>query len=157
MMTRQALSPVGMFGRWDRAPKERDAFVGRPTLADARPQDLFVDVVGHVDLCGPDLVEGWIFWGSQPNRKLQLEVIIGGELIGLCEASLFRPDLQKAGYGDGRCAFSFHVPHAVAARDFASARVRLLNSLLYLLPDRATVLYRANSRGVPSKLTAVVA
>jgi hypothetical protein len=114
-----------------------------------------VDVVGHLDLCGPNLAEGWIFWCSQPERKLQLEIIIAGELLGLCDANLFRPDLQKAGYGDGRCAFSFHIPHTAAARDFASVRARLINSALYLMPDKATNLWCAEDQSAPAKLVAV--
>jgi hypothetical protein len=88
---------------------------------------------------------------------LQLEIMIGSEMVGRCDATLFRPDLQKAGYGDGRCAFSLHIPHTNIARDFASTRIRLANSLLCLLPDAATTLWQASSRGAPVKLTAVKA
>jgi hypothetical protein len=40
-----------------------------------------IDVSGHLDLCGPDLVEGWIFWASQPNTRLPLDVLIEGKLL----------------------------------------------------------------------------
>jgi hypothetical protein len=46
-----------------------------------------IDVSGHLDLCGPDLVEGWIFWASQPNTRLPLDVLIEGKLLGHCDAS----------------------------------------------------------------------
>ena len=154
MINTHALSTVRSFGRWDRSGTARKVSVDHPVLADVQTLTSFLDVVGHIDLCGPDLVEGWVFWGSQPDQKLQLEVIIGGELLGRCDANLFRPDLQKAGYGDGRCAFSFHVAHVFTVRDFTSTRTRLVNSILYLLPDETTILWRAGARASATKLAA---
>jgi len=142
MNTDDAHSNVRAFGRWGQSAKEREMPTERPVSADVQLHTPSVDIVGHVDLCGRDLVEGWVFWRSQPDRKLQLDIVIAGELLGQCNANLFRPDLQKAGYGDGHCAFSFRIPRAFSVHDFASTRLRLVNSTLYLLPDETTILWR---------------
>lgn len=101
-----------------------------------------MDVTGHLDLCGPELVEGWIIWLSQPQRKMRLQVFLGDQLLGECVADLFRQDLCDAGLGDGHCAFSFRVPGELTVRDPAAIRLRLTGSVLYLLPDKHTSLRR---------------
>ncbi|MCW3473866.1 hypothetical protein [Limobrevibacterium gyesilva] len=97
-----------------------------------------MDVTGHLDLCGPELVEGWIFWHREPARKLELQVFMDNQLVGACMADLFRQDLRDAGLGDGHCAFSFRIPEGTTIRDFGSTRLRLTGSVLYLLPDNHT-------------------
>jgi len=115
----------------------------RPVSPHSHGRTLCLDVTGHLDLCGPDLVEGWIYWGSELKEKLQLEIFIDAVLIGRCEADMFRPDLEKAGCGDGRCAFSFRIPRPAAVRDFSTTRARVAGSTLYLLPEETTVVARA--------------
>ena len=104
------------------------------------------DVAGHLDLCGPSLIEGWVLWPSRPEVRFNLEVFADGRLLGQCEASQFRPDLQQAGYADGRCAFTFALPESVSVHDFASVRVRIQNSVLYLVPDDATKVWHQAAR-----------
>jgi hypothetical protein len=101
-----------------------------------------VDVTGHLDLCGPELIEGWIFWRSNPDHRLQLQVFLEERLLGGCTADLFRQDLADAGLGDGNCAFSFRLPEDVVMDEPKSVRLRVAGSVLYLLPDAHTSLPR---------------
>jgi hypothetical protein len=95
-------------------------------------------VDGHLDLCGPNLVEGWIYGGGEPANKIRLQVFLDGMLQGECVADQLRTDLRDAGMGDGRCAFSFTIPPRNRIVDFTSVRLRIAGSVLYLMPDEYT-------------------
>jgi hypothetical protein len=97
-------------------------------------------ISGHVDLCGPELIEGWLYCDAWENEPIKLQVFMGGDLLGECVADRFRKDLQEAGFGDGRCGFSFFVPEALASSDFAETKLRLVDTPVYLLPDEFTAI-----------------
>jgi hypothetical protein len=139
-----------------RLASQRD-LSGRETKGEVehRSPAFALDIAGHLDLCGPELVEGWIFWRSRPQEALRLEVFIEGVCHGECVADRYRMDLQQAGFGDGRCAFRFELPRSAAARDFSTARLRLANSVMYLLPDPATKLWQPRGRSGASTRNAV--
>lgn len=101
-------------------------------------EGLNVEFAGHLDLCGPKLVEGWVFSAPDPARKIRLQVFVEGKLLGECVADRLRPDLRDAGMGDGHCAFSFTIPVQTTVEDFSTVRLRVANSVLYLLPDAHT-------------------
>jgi hypothetical protein len=92
-------------------------------------------ISGHVDLCGPELIEGWLYADDWHGEPIKLQVYLGSSLIGECVVDRYRPDLQEAGFGDGRCGFSFSVPQEAAAVDFTSTRLRLVDTPVFLLPD----------------------
>ena len=92
-------------------------------------------ISGHVDLCGPELIEGWLHCDAWEDEPIKLQVFVGGALLGECVVDRFRNDLQDAGYGDGRCGFSFFVPEGFAAANFAETRLRLVGTPVFLLPD----------------------
>jgi hypothetical protein len=92
-------------------------------------------ISGHVDLCGPELIEGWLYCDAWEGEPIKLQVFIGDALLGECEADRFRNDLQEAGFGDGRCGFSFMVPEGGVSFNFAETRLRLLETPVFLLPD----------------------
>ena len=128
-----------------------------PRAKDRRsPQGAFaLDVIGHVDLCGPNLIEGWIYWRSEPDTRFVVEVFADGRVLGRAEADRFRPDLQEAGYADGRYAFTFSLPPSVSVRDFSTTRIRIQNSSLFLMPDEATNVWRPAHRAGETVLRAV--
>jgi 2-polyprenyl-3-methyl-5-hydroxy-6-metoxy-1,4-benzoquinol methylase len=58
----------------------------------------------HVDVCDINQIAGWI---SREGRAVALTVEINGKWISDFSSTQFRSDLQDAGIGDGRYAFSF--------------------------------------------------
>jgi ubiquinone/menaquinone biosynthesis C-methylase UbiE len=64
-------------------------------------------VIGFVDVIDERRVGGWVWDRSQPERRLTIFISVAGQVVGQAEASLPRPDLAKAGIGDGRHAFDF--------------------------------------------------
>ena len=95
-------------------------------------------ISGHLDLCGPALIEGWLYSDASYHEPIILQVYIGERLIGECAANRFREDLQSAGYGDGCCGFSFSVPEEITISAFSDTRLRLIETPVYLLPDEYT-------------------
>jgi hypothetical protein len=97
-----------------------------------------MNISGHVDLCGPDLIEGWLYCDVWDDTSIKLQVYVGDALLGECIVDRFRADLQQAGFGDGRCGFSFPVPTELGPFDFTRTRLRFVGSPVYLLPDDHT-------------------
>jgi hypothetical protein len=93
---------------------------------------------GHLDLCGPALIEGWLY--SDAGSPITLQVFVGDELLGEVVADRYRDDLEGAGYGDGRCGFSFQIPEHVEGLVFDETRLRLLDAPVYLMPSDTTVI-----------------
>lgn len=89
-------------------------------------------VLGSVDRCDEALIEGWITVVGNPSDKLDLEVMLRGEVIGRCVADQFRQDLKDADIGDGHCAFSFPIPSFVPASEIRQIAVRLAESVVIL-------------------------
>lgn len=95
-------------------------------------------MAGHLDLCNQNLVEGWLAWVHLPQIKIGLEIFHLDQFLGACVADLPRDDLAAAGYGEGRCAFSFVIPFEARVADPAGLRIRIAETPLFLLPDTQT-------------------
>lgn len=57
-----------------------------------------------IDRCDPSAIEGWIDVG---NAVAAIEIVINGRWACTLAPVAYRPDLEAAGLGDGRRAFSF--------------------------------------------------
>lgn len=60
---------------------------------------------GHLDVLRPGFVAGWARDPARPEAAVELFVWIDGRLAARTLANRPRPDLVKAGFGDGRHAF----------------------------------------------------
>jgi hypothetical protein len=56
-----------------------------------------------IDVVAPELISGWVFYQND-DRKVQVEVRSGDAVLWQSKATIFRQDLQDAGFGD--CAFN---------------------------------------------------
>jgi glycosyltransferase involved in cell wall biosynthesis len=65
---------------------------------------------GNLDVFRRDSIEGWAQDEAQPDRRLVLRILDNGVPLGEIQADSYRADLEAAGIGDGRHAFSFRVP-----------------------------------------------
>lgn len=78
----------------------------------------FLDTVGR-------FATGWAWLPSEPDRRLRLEVLFGLPPMRVeALADRYRPDLETAGKGDGRCGFAVPAPAPLAGREHA-VEVRL--------------------------------
>jgi hypothetical protein len=78
---------------------------------------------GQLDELRDGLVLGWAHDSSRPRERLMVEVYAGGILAGVVRADAFRPDLARAGIGDGKFAFSFALPAEMGDSGPIAARV----------------------------------
>jgi autotransporter passenger strand-loop-strand repeat protein len=83
---------------------------------------------GRVDVVTSTRIAGWAQDAAEPDRPVDVLVFRNGERIALVLANRYRPDLQRAGIGDGRHSFDIsiageltpgvrHVIHVRHARD----------------------------------------
>jgi hypothetical protein len=97
-------------------------------------------LAGHLDLCGPTLIEGWIYCDLPSRSPIVLQVFVGDLLLGECTADRTRHDLEDAGYGDGRCGFSFEIPEKFVNLSFKDTKLRLLDAPVFMLPSDSTLI-----------------
>ncbi len=66
---------------------------------------------GFIDRIGVDgLIEGWAQDVAHPELPVLLEVLCRNEMIGNVLAYTYRADVAQAGFGNGRCGFTFQAP-----------------------------------------------
>jgi hypothetical protein len=65
---------------------------------------------GGIERSGPGRVEGWCWCAARPDAQLTVEILLDDEPVAMVVAGSFRPDLARAGKGDGRHAFVFDFP-----------------------------------------------
>ena len=56
-------------------------------------------------------VKGWAWDQTQPDRRVEIEIYEGGTVVARATADQYRPDLDKAGKGDGRHSFVYRFAH----------------------------------------------
>jgi hypothetical protein len=68
------------------------------------PWRMFVDVVNR------DRIAGWVRDGERPGEAQALQIVDNGTVVARVLANRYRPDLEKAGIGDGRFGFDLRIP-----------------------------------------------
>ena len=80
---------------------------------------------GSIDrIDGAWRVQGWAHDAAHPDLPVLLEVELDGRVVGTVAACEPRGDLAQAGFGRGRCAFTFTSPVRLRPELLASLRVR---------------------------------
>jgi len=65
-------------------------------------------LAGHVDFAAHHCVAGWVADRDNPQRRVELLILVDGEECGRVIADEMRPDLQKLeGMGDGKHGFRY--------------------------------------------------
>jgi autotransporter passenger strand-loop-strand repeat protein len=78
--------------------------------------------IDEVDL--PWRISGWAHDTAYPDLPVLLEILLDDAVIGTVLACDFRQDVRDAGFGRGRCAFTFTAPHRLRPEHVAGLRVR---------------------------------
>ncbi len=117
------------------APRVEDGWVLeaiRASLPEARaPQTECGRLHGHVDRCADGVIEGWVMDQEAPEISVELEVMAGSAQVACIVANRYRMDLDRAGLGQGGCAFLAEIPHLDEAA-LASVRLRSLRTGAWL-------------------------
>jgi hypothetical protein len=76
-----------------------------------------IHAVGMLENVSDDgWVRGWAWYPGEPGRRVEIEILADGVVIGDTLAASHRADLLSAGIGDGYCSFSFGLPPEVLRR-----------------------------------------
>ncbi len=70
-------------------------------------------VTGSLDRCADSTIEGWVACKESLGENLEVEICADGQPIARLIARKLRPDLKKAGFGDGSHGFMLTVPEAL--------------------------------------------
>ncbi|WP_424363023.1 glycosyltransferase family 4 protein [Methylocystis parvus] len=104
-----------------------------------------LEVAGHLDEVRHGAVRGWAWSPGRPDARLLVDVFVHGRFAGQCLANLPRPDLTKAGIGDGRHAFLLNLDPDLPALDDGAIRVFALGKRRYELNRTGRPVARQNS------------
>ena len=74
------------------------------------------DLRGFIDRVTPQVIEGWAQNADHPEAPVCLDIFAGDRLIGQVLANHYRKDLEHAGLGSGRHAFSFSPARTMNSR-----------------------------------------
>ncbi|MDE1883789.1 MAG: hypothetical protein KGH70_07410 [Rhodospirillales bacterium] len=90
-------------------------------------------LAGYIDHLGERLnLRGWAWCETAPQRRLEIEILVNGTVVGRTRADVHRQDVQDAGKGDGCYGFAWKLPVSAlaAGRVDIAARVAGTDFLL---------------------------
>jgi Hint domain len=97
----------------------------RPIVASAARNVTPGGLLGFIDQVRGDWkLDGWALDEAHPELPVLLEILLEGRVIGTVLACDYREDLLKAGFGPGRCSFTFISPIKLRAALLATLQVR---------------------------------
>src|SRR5690349_24345831 len=75
-------------------------------------------VSGYIDKAEHSTVMGWVWNSDHPDQRLTVDAYLGAKIVGSTVADQLRPDLARAGIGDGRYGFSCYLqPRQLASSE----------------------------------------
>jgi hypothetical protein len=85
---------------------------------------------GFVDRLVDGGLRGWVKVLHRDEIRVEVELLLDGRVIQQMRADLFRPDVKRAGYGDGKYGFLFKIDDTISRDSIVD--VRVLNSNISL-------------------------
>jgi acetyltransferase-like isoleucine patch superfamily enzyme len=76
----------------------------------------------HIDRISASGVAGWAWDPTDPDAVIRVDIFHTERPLGTAEASLYRADLEHAGYRGGRCAFELRCAHGQRIADPTAVR-----------------------------------
>jgi hypothetical protein len=78
---------------------------------------------GAIDALSPDGVVGWVY-GRDLQKPPKIRALLERQVVGEAVADLYRPDLEKVGFGDGRCGFEIRFSRRLEPAEIAFVSVQ---------------------------------
>jgi glycosyltransferase involved in cell wall biosynthesis len=69
---------------------------------------------GYLEEASLTQVRGWAWDPGRPDEPIEIEVLVGDEVVARLPANRYRADLEAAGIGDGRRGFEVAIPGALS-------------------------------------------
>ena len=77
-------------------------------------------------------VEGWAIDTAHRNRRVRVDIRVGGLKLGTVLADRMRPDVKPLRLGDGRCGFSLPFPRGIPLEQDQLVEVLIAGTTLHL-------------------------
>ena len=106
-------------------------------------------VEGFVDGCVAGEIRGWALDPDQPNRRVHVVAVQGGQVVAEALADIWRPDLVQEGRGDGRHAFRLRLPAALLDGEPRTVEVKAVVGGAAAALNRGEVAIGATPAGDP--------
>ncbi|MCA0399816.1 MAG: glycosyltransferase [Proteobacteria bacterium] len=100
-------------------------------------------ISGHVDWLEQSGIGGWVWDTEAPEKRFDLEILDGDDVIAQVTADNLRADLAQAGVGDGRYGFSLAFPPDLLPRTAHRISVIIAGSQQHLR-NSPQILYTAH-------------
>lgn len=85
------------------------------------PSDIVPEIAGYLEAATRHAARGWARDVRNPGRRVVVEALVDGRVLGQAVADLFRGDVAATGQGDGHCGFSIDL--SAHAMDIAGANL----------------------------------
>jgi hypothetical protein len=85
---------------------------------------------GHVGRLKEGRLHGWAKARNADDVRVSVELELDGKVVAQTIAEAFRPDVQRAGYGDGRYGFAFEIGDTFDRRSIVKVRVQNTRTVL---------------------------
>jgi hypothetical protein len=85
---------------------------------------------GQVGRLNQGRLYGWAKARNADHMRVSVELELDGQIVQRLVADTFRPDLQRAGYGDGRYGFAFEIGDNVDRSSIVKVRVQNARTVL---------------------------
>ncbi|WP_421830662.1 beta-galactosidase [Larkinella sp.] len=105
---------------------------------------------GFLDKVECGTMRGWAWDRNKPNASVTIEFSADGKVIGTAEADIYRTDLEQAGKGNGKHAYSFPTPASLKDGKSRQISAKVRNSTF-------TLKYAPKSLTCPSPVRTSVA
>jgi hypothetical protein len=79
---------------------------------------------GHIGRFANGELRGWAKTYHRDQSRLTVELELDGNVVQTTQADVYRPDVEKAGIGDGRYGFVFKIADNVDRNSIVNVRVR---------------------------------
>jgi hypothetical protein len=75
-------------------------------------------------------LQGWVKAVNRDDIRVEVELQLDGRVVQKTRADLYRPDVLRAGIGDGRYGFAFKIDDAISRDSIVMVRVQNSTSLV---------------------------
>jgi glycosyltransferase involved in cell wall biosynthesis len=119
---------IALFREGDWTPLAESPAVLEPIAEDAAALRDLRGSLGHLEGCLDHVsryqISGWAKDVADNERRVALIISVNDEIIGRVLANRYRPDVEQAGYGDGKYGFEFILPSSLSLLKDQAIRVK---------------------------------
>ncbi len=101
---------------------------------------------GSIDQCDLQLISGWAWNGASAEEPAEIEILDGDRVLATLVADLYRPDLEAAKKGGGRCAFRWELPRKLLDDREHEIRVRFVGTNVEIGPAPRRLVWDTSAR-----------